>query len=70
MKVIDILAGVEACSFEAWATTKSGVVRRLTFTCTQSEALALAFTLCPGAVAMSLRELDVQLHRRADEVPA
>ena len=63
MKATAILSQAKPCAFEAWATTRTGTVRRLTFTCSPSEALARAFELCPGAAAMSLRALD-----RAGEV--
>jgi len=44
---------------EGWATLPSGAVKRLEFNaCSQPEALSIAFALAPGAVAISVRELD------------
>ena len=59
MKATAILSQAKPCIFEAWATTKTGVVRRLEVeACSQAEALSKAFALVPDAGAMSVREAD------------
>ena len=60
MKAEVIVTQGRALLFEAWATLPSGAVRRLPefVACSQAQALSLAFSFAPTALAMSVREAD------------